>query len=580
MLNVNTNSASLNTFGSIRSNQLDISRSFERLSSGLRINGAKDDAAGLSISTRMTAQVLGNQQASRNANDSISYLQTTEGALVETNNILQRLRELAVQSGNETLNVQDREAIQGEMNQLFSEVDRINQTTNFNNRKVFSQHKTVSLEQTFANGGKLNGYTITYNETEDLTPLGLADANERREFALNGLKTGWLQESEAMIEEHFGLFGGGATVAVDFAPADSDGPLNVAAFVSASGPTPQRLFMDLHDFDDAQAPDGAPPAGAHPDSYADRTVAHEMVHVAMNASSTAQSQTSNSAWFNEGAAELIHGAADVRLGGQSDAQLATMVQNAFDAQGFNGSDIDYGGAYIAAAFLHNEIQTAGGTGIKDLFTALQSGTSFDGAVSNLTNFANRAAFDTAFQGGAGDTFAQNLRDQSAATGDTGAIGGLILDGGATQSATDVVANNALSTTDKKGGQQINFHIGSSTEDQFKMFVGSFNVDAMGLRDLDVIDHSNVDFTLSGLDDAINYVAKMRSELGAVQNRLDSTINSLQVNVENTSASRSRILDADFAVETLSLTKAQIIQQASTSVLSQANIQPQLALNLL
>jgi flagellin len=137
MFSVNSNSAALNTFSSLRQNQRAISTGFERLSSGLRVNGAKDDAAGLSISTRMTAQVKGTQQATRNANDSISYLQTAEGALNETTNILQRMRELTVQAGNETLNAQDREAIQGEVTQLMAELDRINETTNFNNKKKF-----------------------------------------------------------------------------------------------------------------------------------------------------------------------------------------------------------------------------------------------------------------------------------------------------------------------------------------------------------------------------------------------------------------------------------------------------------
>ena len=107
MLSVNTNSSAINSFSSLRASQNSVAKGFERLSSGLRINGASDDAAGLSISTRMTAQVKGTQQSMRNAYDGISFLQTAEGALTETTNVLQRMRELVVQSGNETLNIQD-----------------------------------------------------------------------------------------------------------------------------------------------------------------------------------------------------------------------------------------------------------------------------------------------------------------------------------------------------------------------------------------------------------------------------------------------------------------------------------------
>lgn len=569
MFSVNSNSAALNTFSSLRQNQRAISTGFERLSSGLRVNGAKDDAAGLSISTRMTAQVKGTQQATRNANDSISYLQTAEGALNETTNILQRMRELTVQAGNETLNAQDREAIQGEVTQLMAELDRINETTNFNNKKVFSQHQTVSLEQSYANGGELNGYKVTYQENEDLSGLGLADAEERREFALAGLKGGWMQESERMIEEHLGLFGSGQDVSVDFVDG-GDAPSGVLAFVSSGDPI--RLHIDLNDFDDVNAPDG----GALGNMYSDRIIAHEMVHVAQIASGVIQT---TERWFNEGVAEFLVGAADTRMSGLNAVNYQSgglALANAFD----NGT-IDYEEAYVAVAYLHQEVINAGGEGLKDILADMAGGSSLSAAIGNHTTHAGLAGFETHFQTiGNGDVFAADLKNHSVATGDTGSIAGSFFAGGTTLDARAVVANESYSTEDKKGGQKIDFHIGAGAEDNLGMYVGSFNVDAMGLRNIDLTSHSKVDFALSGLDDALNYVSDMRADLGAMQNRLTSTINSLQVNVENTSASRSRIVDADFAAETLSLSKAQIIQQASTSMLAQANVQPRLALALL
>ncbi|MAD61409.1 MAG: hypothetical protein CMH49_07855 [Myxococcales bacterium] len=505
-------------------------------------------------------------------------MQTAEGALNETTNILQRMRELTVQAGNETLNVQDRESLQGEMNQLMSELDRINEATNFNNKKVFSQHETVSLKQSYANGGELNNYKVNYAENEDLTPiLGTTpDADSRREFALGYLKGGWLQESERMIEEHFGLFGSGQTVNVDFIDG-GDAPGGSLAFVSGNAADPSgpfRMHIDLSDFDDTNAPDGG-----NPNMFSDRIIAHEMVHVAQFSNGILLTGTDE--WFNEGTAEFLVGAADTRMSGLAAANYndgANALTNAFNTSG--GGGIDYEEAYIAVAFMHQEVINNGGQGIQDILNDMAGGTSLNDAVGARTAHADLGDFKLHFQTiGVGDTFAALLKNHSVSTGDTGSIAGSFF-GGSTLDARAVVANEELSTEDKKGGQKVDFHIGANTDDSLGMYVGSFNVDAMGLRNVDLTDHSRVDFALYGLDDALNYVSDMRADLGAMQNRLTSTVNSLQVNVENTSASRSRIMDADFASETLSLSKAQIIQQASTSMLAQANVQPQLALALL
>ena len=133
---INTNQSALNAQRQLNSTTNSLGRSFERLSSGLRINGAKDDAAGLSITTRFSAQIRGLNQAVRNSNDGISLAQTAEGALNETTNILQRIRELAIQSANDTNNDSDRASLQAEVSQLKDELDRIAETTNFNGYKV------------------------------------------------------------------------------------------------------------------------------------------------------------------------------------------------------------------------------------------------------------------------------------------------------------------------------------------------------------------------------------------------------------------------------------------------------------
>ena len=149
-LTINTNVASLNAQRNLGTSQADLNKSMQRLSSGLRINSAKDDAAGLAISDRMTSQIRGLNQAVRNANDGISLAQTAEGALQETTNILQRMRELAVQSANDTNTQSDRTSLNAEFSQLISEIDRIADTTSFNGKTLLSGAFAASTNATNA----------------------------------------------------------------------------------------------------------------------------------------------------------------------------------------------------------------------------------------------------------------------------------------------------------------------------------------------------------------------------------------------------------------------------------------------
>ena len=565
---INTNTSSMRSQRMLTSSSNTLSRGFERLSSGLRINGARDDAAGLSISMRMTAQVRGTQQAIRNSNDTISKLQTAEGALQETTNILQRMRELAVQAGNQTINASDRQAIQSELEQLKAEINRINETTEFNGSKLFSQHKTTSLSQTYEDNGRLDHFTVTYDTDDDLAhypagtysgALSLEEAAKRRSAVIDAMRKGWLKEAEDMIGEHYGLYGSGQTIAVDFTedsdPDFSDAPGGFAAFVG--GVKPIRMHIDLNDFKV-----GDNESGGTPNMYSDRIIVHEMVHAVMNANGISQAR-----WFNEGVAEFIHGAIDTRTITFDDSFNAT-----------DPNDVNYGEAYVAAAALHEDIKAGGGEGLKDLFAELKAGNTLDTAINNTTQWGTAAVFISAFNGGLNSTTLATLQALEA-QGDTGAVGNLI-DGNAAKGAEDVVADYSGPTAAKSGGIHMSAQIGAGVGQELSYSVSSFNTDAMDLTSLDVTDIHNVDFALTGLDDAINYISAQRAELGALQNRLESTINNLSTSHENLSASRSRIMDADFTQETTGLTRAQIIQQASVSVLAQANIQPQLALSLL
>jgi len=169
-LTINTNVASLNAQRNLGTSQSNLNRSMQRLSSGLRINSAKDDAAGLAISDRMSAQIRGLNQASRNSNDGISLAQTAEGALQESTNILQRIRELAVQSANDTNSATDRISLNEEVVQLQNELDRIAETTSFNGRKVIDGTMTNATFQVGANAGTSQtiSFSIDSARAEDL----------------------------------------------------------------------------------------------------------------------------------------------------------------------------------------------------------------------------------------------------------------------------------------------------------------------------------------------------------------------------------------------------------------------------
>ncbi|MCP5143562.1 MAG: flagellinolysin [Gammaproteobacteria bacterium] len=276
-LSINTNVGSLNTTRHLGNSQGLLQRSLQRLSSGLRVNNARDDAAGLAIANRMTTQVRGMGQAARNANDGISMLQTAEGALGSVTGNLQRIRELAVQASNSSYSLTDREALQKEVNQMLAEIQRVGRDTQFNGLKVFSS----------------TNISVVGEETQ----LAVVD----------GLKLGWLQQSEDLISQFFGLEGDGADMSIELTTF-SDGvggtAARVVSFVGSSGKgTNLKLQVDMADFTPPNLPNG----GNAP-FYNDRIIAHEMVHAVMARSMNWGDVVNNYKWFAEGAAEFIHGA--------------------------------------------------------------------------------------------------------------------------------------------------------------------------------------------------------------------------------------------------------------------------------
>ncbi|WP_123035005.1 flagellin [Haliea alexandrii] len=467
---INTNIPSLTAQRNLNSSQNDVATSLQRLSSGLRINSAKDDAAGLAISERFTAQIRGLNQAARNANDGISLAQTAEGALSEVTNNLQRIRELAVQSANATNSSSDRAALDAEVQQLIAEIDRVAGQTNFNGVKLLDGSFSAQIFQVGANVGD----TITVSAVVDSTALGL------------GLDTGGAATADISVA--------GATGALTAGDLTINGTDigTVGAGVTAL----------------AAAVTGAGISGV---------------------SATATSGTYTVDYVGSGERVLAAGtdtlSFDISTGGLTDTVTIT---------GTGADDEVTLTEIVDAVNLQN-----GNTGI----TAAADGdnlvlTDATGGTISVTSFAVTT-------GGTGDT-------------------ATTLEGGtAVEGSFDLTSTETLT-------------IGGASPSTAGFTAGVF----AATSNINLLNVGNSTAAITAVDSALTAINSTRADLGAIQNRFESVVTSLQTTSENLDASRSRIRDADFAAETANLARAQILQQAGISVLAQANAQPQNVLALL
>src|SRR3989338_295197 len=557
MLTVNTNISSSFTRRQLESNSTALGTSLQRLPTGQRINSAKDDAAGLQISNRLTTQVRGLNVATRNANDGISLLQVAEGALQSVTDALQRIRSLGLQAMNGSNGASERTALDQEAQQLLQEINRVNETTTFAGRKVFDQG-TFSV---------------------------LGDPDQRA--VLNALKGFWISEGEQRVFDAFGLTADGAELEITFTNDSSSQTLASVSGTSGAGGKifDQVLNVNLAYFDASTLPNG----GSTP-QYTDRVIAHEMAHAVMGRTMNFAGLPS---WFIEGTAEALQGA-DERLAGDSAGGTNTAtILAAFNADDVSAS-AGYSGGYAAVRYMHEEIKAAGGKGIKDIMGYLQknSCSTLDQALTNASKgaFSSQADFSTQFNADA----AAYVAGLDLSNADTGAIGGFDADGGNVLAAENVLPNQGTGLPGSKGFTLVEpelfnangvggntltqLQVGAQAYETIQIGFSSFSADAMALGRLDL--GKTPGLAVMDIDDALAYIDRQRGYMGALQNRLESTINNLQSIAENAAASRSRILDTDFAAETSNLVSRQIIEQAAQSVLAQANQRPQAVLSLL
>jgi flagellin len=534
---IRNNVSAINTWSSLKLNNNELQKSLEKLSSGLRINKAGDDAAGLAISEKMRGQIRGLGQAARNIQDAISLVQTAEGAMQETHSLLQRGRELAVQAVNDTNTASDREAIQKEIGQINKEIDRIGRTAEFN---------TIKL-------------------------LDKAVADPTKAALLAQLTDQWLGNAEQLITNEYGLTADGVTLSIVLEEGDVGG---VLAYVSSSVPaTGIGTNLELH----------VHMADYRAGNIDDRIIAHEMVHAVLNRTVNVGYTTGIPTWFNEGLAEFIHGA-DERLanelgalGGNTAANRATIAANGTNAWGSTSQD--YAGAYAAVKYIHQGIITSGGTGVQDMLAYLSADTTrtLDQAFSNATSgaFLNTADFNSKWAAD-GETF---IAGMNLADADTGSIGGgnntsVVADGADTVDNFNLI----LPDTTPAGSGPMTFHLGSNSSQTLNINISKISSDELGIASVDLV--SNASQAIDRYDSAINFISGERAKLGAMQNRLEHALSITRNNEENLTASESRIRDVDMAKQMMDFTKLNILQQGASSMLAQANQAPQAVLRLI
>jgi flagellin len=536
----------------MRQNSLSMSNSLARLSTGLRITKASDDAAGLSVSEQIRTQVRGQTQAKRNIDDSMALLQIAEGAMNEVSKILQKGRELAVQSSSDTLTSTDRGYLQQELEALMAELDRINSSTQYNGIKVLQGGVDPDLAESI----------------------------------LEGLKGGWLAAAEALVTTQYGLSANGEDLKIII---ENNGAGGTAAYVQGTYGGDGKAIagsLELH----IDAADFAPgysagnPSGGTSPFYADRIIAHEMVHAVM---AVTTGNSNHPTWFLEGAAEYLHGAEErlwTSLGGDTSvANVQSLISANALASGWKGGSDPYSVAYVAARYL----DSIASNGLDGMLQRLENGTyaSFDAAIAGETTHANASAFESAFDGGLGATYVNGQADidgvGTGAFNNHGATAEAIVADNTDNGDDDALANFNEIWESVNG--PLNFQVGANGEanvDTIVATLSGISSSALDLADLSIASSSTSNASIGRLDTAINSLNEKRSDIGAMVNRLEHAANNLSVGVSNQQDAESRIRDLDFAEESTQFSKAQILQSSITSMMAQANANQQNILSLL
>lgn len=553
-MRINTNIAALNSHRMLERNTNTSAKNLERLSSGMRINRASDDAAGLAISEKMNAQIRGLKMASRNSLDGVSLVQTAEGAMGEIHSMLQRMRELSVQAANGTMSTEDRKAIQDEINQLTSEVNRIGNGTEFNNLQILKGNQGPKSNATV---GKMS----TGTPAEIITDIVIASPfvtkldDKELKIDVNG---------NVNIINLQGFEGAGTTLTKeDLIERIQDGIKDYA-----------NIFFDDND------------------------------KIVIRSKIAGGDQYIN---VSGSAADILFDATDVNVNKSGVSENPSRYSTGylyFDDVPQNGSSLTIGNKKID--FFDSDIAPYAGTNFavdikgktkEQIVESVQS-LSIDGVslfigdgATTATNLPSPLPADYPV---VADFDNDNSRELIIVSHERGFIGNTI----------------ALEGTLKEFN--VNLQVGSNSGQGFRLEVGDTRSMALKISSdkptgnpgvagaayvkipnvtngissaaveysVDVMDEKKATAAIEVYNNAILQVAAERSKLGAIQNRLEKTIANLDNTAENLTGARSRILDTDMALEMSEFTKFNILQQAGTAMLSQANQQPQMMLKLL
>jgi flagellin len=523
---INTNTMSLNAQRNLNTTGTSLATSIQRLSSGLRINSAKDDAAGLAISERFTTQIRGMDQAARNANDGISLAQTAEGALGEIGNNLQRIRELAVQSRNATNSDSDRAALDAEVQLLKAEIQRVADQTNFNG--------TPLLNGSFQN----QAFQVGADQGQVINIAQIANANISELGNWNRVNTPASLPTLAAT--------GGANTGTPNATA---GTIDVANFVT---PTASGADFTYAAFNLTVNGKTVPVTGVTNGTSAADAGAKLLANIASAINNDPSIGGASGIQVNATTGEITNNGAAVTIGGPG----ASMIGGAVPVASATG--------YVAADFTAGSFKLTGTQG-EAIINFPAAGGSAQRA-SDLVKVINNQSYNTgvtaSLEGGKLllSSTTGNIAITATGTGATADADLLAATGLAAGATGDIGATAAPTVT-----------IGTA------WVTGSPET---GFADLDITTSEGADNALAAMDSALQAINSARADLGAIQNRFTSTIANLNTTSENLSASRSRIRDTDYAKETAELTRTQILQQAGTAMLAQANQSPQNVLSLL
>ncbi len=620
MLTIKSNMPAWNAGRHLNLNQNRSAKIAEKLSSGYRINRSADDAAGLSISEKMRRQIRGLTQASANAQDGISMVQSAEGAMNEIHDMLQRANELAVKAANGTLSDNDRELVDAEIQQIKAEIDKIADHTVFNEKNLFPTNgyspRSASVMATYQYDMVLNlkDGTVAVNGL----PANAA-VNGRAGVAVNSgsaladkIANELVPDAIGHIFEAFPALKtaqGTDTIKMSLNVSFIDGPGNTLAYASytykSSGgrPITMGIKVDAADFGNADA------AGTGKNAEVlESTIAHELMHTVMQYNLTdgmsGRKGEKYPAWFVEGTAQLAGGGfttgwnnnllyyAD-KLADENDSSQDANISKYL--QSYTMAGRPYGHGYLGAAYIgwlaNGKGDVSGdniAAGMNKVFEDLAKGAKLGDTIKKytglteadinarfrsgnveLTEFVRKLAYES--KDGAGSVISNSLSD--------GGAGNKILSGGHSSGAFGIDPGQ-INVDLTGGGAKIGIQVGAEAGQHIEFELYQMNAEALGLSDMNVKTVDSASDTINSVKNALVYVSNVRSYYGAIQNRLEHTIANLDNVVENTTAAESRIRDTDIAKEMVDYANDQILLQAGQSMLAQANHSSDFILSLL